>query len=210
MSVTRYFNLEGKIGWSEILAAVALILSAISLWQSQKAASQNIPAVSVKEDQIVGGPYFNDSLKRWEHLVYARFLITNLGGRATTFLGFEPTSRPPGVIALTGNHGQPAPGLVSKLLIINELPEEIRRSPQRLTEQEGLSMERLRLLNVPIESGATKVIILAVVLDAYDSRSVRRADQFLLAFNLVFSDGYRHKFLGAFPVEAVPGRPPPG
>jgi len=96
------------------------------------------------------------------------------------------------------------PVVMSKYLILDSLPEDIRANPQSIVEAKAVSAERLRLLNMPIEAGSTKVVILGMVFDAYDPQRTRRAEQLLVALDLVFANGYRHTFLGAFAVETLP------
>jgi hypothetical protein len=202
--MSTYFKFEEKIGWSEVVASLALLVSLASGWASYKAVTENRPALSVKEDQVVGGPYFNEAIQRWQHLVYARFIVTNLGGRPTTLLGFEANPRVPVVMGLSGTNAHVSADLVSKYLILDSLPEDIRANPQSIVEAKAVSAERLGLLNMPIEAGSTKVVILGIVFDAYDPQHTRRAEQLLVALDLIFANGYRHTFLGALAVKTLP------
>jgi hypothetical protein len=107
-------------------------------------------------------------------------------------------------MGLNGNNAQPSADLLKKYLILDSLPEDIRANPQSIVDGKAVSAERLRLLNMPIEAGGTKVIILGMVFDAYDPQRARRVEQSLVALDLVFANGYRHTFLGAFAVGALP------
>ena len=48
--------------------------------------------------------------------------------------------------------------------------------------------------NIPIESGATKVVMLGIFLDVYGANQTQRAETITVAFDLVFANGYRHHF----------------
>src|SRR5438552_5801476 len=119
---------EWKFGFGEVIAILALVFSAVSLWQSHEALTQNLPSISVREDRVLAGPFLNPVLKKREHLMYARFVITNLGGRTVTFLGFEQNPRIPlirGLDTLTTGPDLSAE-IPSRFVVLNDFADEIR------------------------------------------------------------------------------------
>ncbi len=187
----KYFEFDKKIGWAQLLAVAALIVSGVSLWVTLQRSGAR---VVVSKDMNIGGSFFDDAKQRWRAFGYDRLVLSNVGGSPVTLIGFRPLQQPPfpGMVAAIIKDGK-AIEVQAEVLLVDEFFEDIRNNPKMLSRYQGWSLERLGTLNRLIPSGGITTLNVAVLYDAYKGTEPI-SDYIFMSLEMRFSDGTKYPY----------------
>lgn len=205
LNLNRFFKFENKIGWSEAFALLAIIISIISLYQSYRVEQSALPNIVVTEKTPTIIVSYDTQQRQWIYLTYNRIIITNRGGRTVTLIGIRPPEEPeelPMVLPVKNGKVDENIKINASIFPTSELLEDIKNNHSLLSKYKGIGIERLSVLNIPIEPGETKVLNLGIIFDAY-SGNERIAETIFFGVNLVFGDGENYWYRHGYKIEEI-------
>jgi hypothetical protein len=187
---SRILQFEFKLGWSELLAFAALIVSAISLIQ---VAETSRPQVVVETLTPVAGPIVQDGVSSADTVFVAAIplLVTNRGGRDVALVGIRPDEIFPWISAARGDSVDRDPELSYRVFFTRGTPVTLDVPRRGLDSVDYKTARDMELVSIPVESGHSALFTFGIYVESYrDARQL--ADYFLVAANLKFSDGTTH------------------
>lgn len=201
MSPNRLVNFEPKVGWSGIIALVALMVATIALLQGRSAQTPDLELMALD----VGHGIVQDLDSDWKRLLMVQpVFISNRGGRAVTLVGLEPAEGLPLVVGLKEGQSEPV-NLRFDVRLTGPFDYSWITEPQLVLRKQAVDKERMTVLNKVVGPGESELLHVGVLFEAYDGLA-RRADVLALAFDALFSDGSRQTFRSAMPVPSIGGR----
>lgn len=201
--MNKFFSFrENKFGWTQLIAVLALIVSICSpLYMSYQGRKNAEPRVIVEEDTPFTGSFYDDTLSKWRFFTYNRILITNKGGRTVTLIGMYPSKDLPVIIPSMSNT------IVDKrisysIFPLEEMKEDIIKDPMKLARFKNFGLERLSVLNIPIEPGKTIIKNYGIIFDTYSDKD-RTADLLFFGLDLKFSEGNKYFYHRGYPIPPI-------
>jgi hypothetical protein len=200
MRMGKYFEFDRKIGWVQLIAILALILSIASLWITT---SKSRAQIIITHDTAIGSTFFDPATKRWRILSYDRVIFSNTGGSPMTLIGIRPMNDQvfAGMVAATIKDGR-AVQIPSEIFITDKFLEEIEKNTDLLSVSKEWSLERLGALHRIVPAGGTLVLNVGILVDAYNGIKPVATDV-LVNLECYFSDGTKQ------PYQFALGVPPP-
>lgn len=181
-------NFKTEFGWSELIAVLALIISAFAFWQVSRLSS---PSVEVHDRVPVRTLFLGeDSLKT--HVAFP-FTITNNGGRLVSLFKLGRDDLFPSAFLIEdGATVEEDPNLVVEYGLVEGIYNSAEAISELFYDTELSPLVPPQFLDVPIDSGAQKSFILLVSVE-----DLKKRDHFerFLTINIIlhFTDGTQHK-----------------
>ncbi len=123
----QFFKFEAKIGWSEIIALLALIISIASIvYQNVK------PSIVIDKIIPTAGQYYNKKESKWVNLSYHRIVIRNVSDRDLTLTGILPLDEPSTFFLVSKDNKVNSWNDSPKVYLINESLPQIKENPDLL------------------------------------------------------------------------------
>lgn len=173
-----------KLGGSDVIALLALVVSSIALFQTCEA---NSPRVEVATEPPFTAEFTDSTIGHSQFFAYHRVIITNTGGRSVTLLRLVPDPNMGPLLAVDNDSVSTSVPPVA-LFRVREAPDSIFRDPMILRAYRDEGFAGLYVMNEVIPPGEAIVLQLGVRIGGY-IRGVPPVDMVLLAAVLVFSDG---------------------
>lgn len=161
----KYVDFDRKIGWSDVISILALVIAGLSLWTAGRGEG---PQIVISRDSRVGGPYLDKSSQRWRFFGYERVTMSNVGGRSVTLLGIRLPNKSPFPRMITGYiaDGRKIEAR-TEILLLDDFVEDVRNDPDIISGYKPLSLERLGALNRLVPPGGTLPLVIGLRHDAY-------------------------------------------
>ena len=183
-------NFEHKFGWSELLSAIALLVSLVALWYARAQVTQNLPDVLV-ETQTAIRLFSTTQGSQSEWVSLLPFVVTNRGGRTVTLVKFVREDLPP-VLRINDE-------LITEnkeLDVSFALTEGVTDSKDFI-QSKALSVETRPLslphvINESIDSGKARSFVMIVRMKDKNNRSLQ-GSKILFSCKAVFSDGTTYR-----------------
>lgn len=192
--MTSLFQFERKIGWSEIIAIFALLISSGSLWFAQAQVLVNLPDVQVEYRpaiRIGSTIHKNDA----EIVEVLPFIVTNRGGRTVTLVSLEAESLPPLLRSVDGKVAED-PSLVASFAVLEGTPDAKGFLANTVLSADIQPLVFPYVVNQSIESGRTKPLVLLLRIKGPLGTAIGDA-KVLFSSKAVFSDGSTHRIAQA-------------
>ena len=200
--ISKYFVFEKKVGWPEIIALFALVISIISINISYKSYKINFPDIEIREITPSGGPYFDKNENKYFYLTYSRFIITNNGGRPVNLIGFDELKELPSMMIVKNGKLSPAQNVLYKIIQVQESLDVLKGTPSIVSKYKNLGMDGISILNERIEEGDTYILNMLMLFDVYEN-NIKNCEFVLSNFNLIFGNDYKHHYKRGFPISDI-------
>lgn len=175
-----------KIGFSDIIAAIALVLGAVSLWFS---INSGMPKISVRDM----GPVKILDESRPEMIIAAfPIIITNHGGQPTTLIQITRSNNPTVFKVNIGAKFETDQSLELQYIILNKVFNSLKELGKAILANKFSPLSFPQVLNLPLAEGVSKDITIVVLIKAKNGASVR--DETVgFDSNLLFADGTTYR-----------------
>ena len=188
----KIFNFKTEIGWSEVMAFVALFLAAFSLYIQYSA---NKASVSLTNDKLVS-TIFIDKDGNKKFFGYMRATITNSGNKAVTLLGLKPHEYMG--LVLSSTYEQNTDELEKDKLIckIFQIPDDIlseKLNEKNILSFEDQGLEKLSVMNKVINPGEVYMLNIGVIYDLFSDKT-KHYKTVIFSSELIFSNGQKLLF----------------
>jgi hypothetical protein len=195
-SLDKVFKFEGKIGWSEVIAAAALIVALLTFFATQRQIRSAMPDIGVdRRDPLVGSLY-NEQSGQVQLFAINTLIINNRGGRRVALTSIRPNRVLAPTYLLQKSRLNKDADLNTKVFIVEGILGDVRFA-DLIKKHKPLPLKSLSLINSPMDAGETKILNICVLMDAYEGKK-RRGEMVLFSIDLVFSDGTTYELRQAY------------
>lgn len=192
--MSSFFQFERKIGWSEVIAIFALLVSIGALWFARAQVLVNLPDVQVETRtaiRIGSANHKNDD----EIVEVLPFIVTNRGGRTVTLVSLERESVPPLLRSTDGKVAEDL-GLVASFAVLEGTPDAKGFLADTVLPADVQLLVFPYVVNQSVESGRTKPLVFLLRIKGPPGTAIGDA-KVLFNCRAVFSDGSTHRIAQA-------------
>lgn len=188
------FQFERKFGWPEVIALIALVISAWAAWYTRAQVVQNLPDLIFDSStalRII-------SNKPEEKSTFTSILpinITNRGGRTATLVRLESDTLPP-ILQVVDGKVKTEHDLEAEFALVDGTTNNSGQISELLNTAKLQPLLMPQVINESVESGKSRTFALVV---RVRSRSGQPTAQYHVLFSCraVFSDGTTHRIAQA-------------
>lgn len=192
------FQFERKIGWSEVIAAFALLVSIGALWFARAQVLVNLPDVQVESRTAIRIGSANRK-SDGEIIEILPFIVTNRGGRTVTLVSLERESLPPLLRSIDGKVAED-PTFAASFAVLEGTPDAKGFLADKVLTADVQPLVFPYVVNQSVESGRTKPLVLLLRIRGQPGTSIGDA-KVLFNCKAVFSDGSTHRIAQAIGYE---------
>lgn len=190
--IRHFFKFEKQAGWGEIIAFIALIVAALSLYLQ---ITSNRAEISMTNDKLISAN-FTDKDGKKKFFGFYRALIANNGNKSVTLVGLKPHEKL-GIVLTTqyGSNSLTKGGIPFKIFQISDtiLSDRLFSKENNLWEFEDQGLEKLSLLNKVINPGEVYTLNIGTVFDLY-ADTTKNYSSMIFTTQLHFSNGQKFDF----------------
>jgi len=175
-----------KIGYGEIIATVALLISALSLWFAIATLGPDVSVRDLDHIELV------DPAR--PHLQMAAFplMITNHGGRGTSLVQITEADMPPAFRVRIGEMVANDATLELHYLIFDEVYNDLEELKSEMSSTEFQRLSLPQVLNISLPDGTSRALTLVVLIVDSNGESIAE-EAIAFACQLLFADGTTHR-----------------
>jgi hypothetical protein len=192
--MSSLFQFERKVGWSEVIAAFALLVSLGALWYARAQVQVNLPDVQVASRTAIRMGSENHKNNN-EIIEVLPFIVTNRGGRTVTLVSLEKDSLPP-LLRLADGKVAEDQNLFTSFAVLEGTPDAKGFLADTVLPADVQPLTFPYVVNQSIESGRTKPLVLLLRIKGPAGTEIGKA-KVLFNCRAVFSDGSTHRIAQA-------------
>jgi len=188
------FKFEKKIGWAEVIAALALLTSFVTAWYNHVQVAQNLPDLQFESQPAIRvGTSIPDKYRKIVAIL--PFIVTNRGGRTATLIKLERDSLPP-IIQVEDGKAKIENDVITEFSLLDKKANS-KDQLSSIVDSEVKPLNLPQFINEPIESGKSRTFVLLL---KFRSENGFTSGNMKILFSLraVFSDGTTFRLAQGF------------
>lgn len=186
------FKFKKEIGWSELIAFLAVCIAS---WSGYMQYNSNDSNISLNHDKIISTAFIDkDGKKKYFGLI--RATLINKGNKAVTLLGLKPNKDLGIVSVMEGNNTTFSNDLIGfKIFQIPDslLSETLLSNKKIIPTLKDDGLEKLSIMNKVIGPGEVYILYIGTVFDVF-SNPEKRYSSVLFSSELEFSNDQKLTF----------------